>query len=97
EQIGSKRKLDDVVIMGYEKFPEGHRRQLKRMYKNRIFNQQTLSELHQDVQRFAFVDSLKQPEILFTQDSTRVLLYLEKAKASNCDGRSEEHTSDLQS
>ncbi len=86
EQIGSKRKLDDVVIMGYEKFPEGHRRQLKRMYKNRIFNQQTLSELHQDVQRFAFVNSLKQPEILFTQDSTRVFLYLEKAKASNFDG-----------
>jgi len=86
EQISSKRKLDDVVIMGYEKFPEGHRRQLKRMYKNRVFNQQTLSELHQDVQRFAFVNQLKQPEILFTRDSTRVFLYLEKSKASNFDG-----------
>lgn len=86
EQISSKRQLDDVVIMGYEKFPEGHRRQLRRMYRNRVFNQQTLSELHQDVQRFVFVNQLKQPEILFTRDSTRVFLYLEKNKASNFDG-----------
>lgn len=86
EQISSQRKLDDIVVMGYEKFPEGHRRQLRRMYRNRIFNQETLAELYQDVQKFVFVNQIKQPEILFTQDSTRVFLYLEKAKANNFDG-----------
>lgn len=86
EQISVKRTLDDIVVLGYEKFPEGHKRQLKRMYKNRIFNQKTLKELHQDIQKMAFVNQIKAPEILFTQDSTRVFLYLEKAKANNFDG-----------
>lgn len=86
EQISSKRQLDDIVVMGYEKFSEGHKRQLKRMYKNRVFNQETLKELHQDIQKMAFVNQTKAPEILFTQDSTRVFLYLEKARANNFDG-----------
>lgn len=86
EQISIQRQLDDIVVMGYEKFPEGHKRQLKRMYKNRIFNQETLTELHQDIQKMAFVNQVKSPEILFTQDSTRVFVYLEKARANNFDG-----------
>lgn len=86
EQISSQRQLNDIVVLGYEKFPEGHKRQLKRMYKNRIFNQQTLKELHQDIQKMAFVNQIKALEILFTQDSTRVFLYLEKAKSNNFDG-----------
>lgn len=86
EQISSQRKLDDIVVLGYEKFPEGHKRQLKRMYKNRVFNQETLKELNQDIQKMAFVNQTKTPEILFTQDSTRVFLYLEKAKSNNFDG-----------
>lgn len=86
EQISCQRKLDDIVVLGYEKFPEGHKRQLKRMYKNRVFNQETLKELNQDIQKMAFVNQTKAPEILFTQDSTRVFLYLEKAKSNNFDG-----------
>ena len=30
------RNLDDIVINGYTKFPESHRRQLKRIYKKRF-------------------------------------------------------------
>lgn len=86
EEITLQRTLDDIVVLGYQNFPEGHRRQLMRMYKNRVFNQQTLIELQQDIQKFAFVNQLKSPEILFTSDSTRVFLYLEKSKANNFDG-----------
>jgi len=86
EDISQKRTLDDIVIVGYEKFPKGHRQQIKRMYRKRVFNQKTLEELHQDVQKIAFVNTIKAPEILFTQDTTRVFLYLEKAKANNFDG-----------
>lgn len=86
EEISHKRTLDDIVVMGYEKFPQGHKRQLKRMYKNRTFNQETLQELHQDIQKMGFVNQIKAPEILFTQDSTRVFVYLEKARGNNFDG-----------
>lgn len=86
EQISTKRTLDDVVVMGYEKFHEGHKRELKRMYRKRTLNQKTLEELYQDVQKFSYVNQIKPPEILFTKDSTRVFVYLEKARANSFDG-----------
>jgi len=86
EDISPKRTLDDIVIVGYEKFPKGHLVQFKRTYRKRVFNQKALEELHQDVQKISFVNTIKAPEILFTQDTTRIFLYIEKAKANNFDG-----------
>jgi len=86
EEISHKRSLDDIVVFGYENFPKGHWQQLKRTYRKRIFNQKTLDQLYQDIQKMPFVNVIKSPEILFTQDSTRVFVYLEKAKANNFEG-----------
>ncbi len=81
-----KRQLNDIVINGYTKFPEGHKNNLKRLYKKRIFNQDNLDKLYKDISQYRFVKQTKYPEILFTKDSTKVFVYLEKAKANNFDG-----------
>lgn len=81
-----KRQLNDIVINGYIKFPEGHKNNLKRLYKKRIFNQDNLDKLYKDISQYRFVKQTKYPEILFTKDSTKVFVYLEKAKANNFDG-----------
>lgn len=81
-----KRQLNDIVINGYDKFPEGHKKNLKRLYKKRVFNQQNLEKLYKDIEQYRFVKQTKYPEILFTKDSTKVYVYLEKAKANNFDG-----------
>lgn len=81
-----KRQLNDIVINGYEKFPEGHKKNLKRMYRNKVFNQQNLEKLYKDIEQYRFVKQTKYPEILFTKDSTKVYVYLEKAKANTFDG-----------
>lgn len=86
ENITAARYLDDIVVLGYELFPKGHKKQLKKRYRKKVFNKQILSELYDDVQKFVFVNQIKAPEILFTKDSTKVFLYLEKAKANNFDG-----------
>lgn len=86
ENITAARYLDDIVVLGYELFPKGHKKQLKKRYRKKIFNKQILSELYDDIQKFTFVNQIKAPEILFTTDSTKVFLYLEKAKANNFDG-----------
>lgn len=86
ENIMAARYLDDILVLGYELFPKGHKRQLKKRYRKKVFNKQILSELYDDVQKFVFVNQIKAPEILFTKDSTKVFLYLEKAKANNFDG-----------
>ncbi|RAR47029.1 outer membrane translocation and assembly module TamA [Flavobacterium lacus] len=81
-----QRNLNDIVIEGFEKFPESHRKSLKKMFTKQTFNQTNLEKLYKTVESFRFVTQTKYPEILFTQDSTKVYLYLEKAKANRFDG-----------
>ena len=83
---GKKRQVNNIVINGVDKFPESHKKNLIRLYKNKVFNQQTLEKLHNDIEKYRFVKQTKYPEILFTQDSTKIYVYLEKAKANTFDG-----------
>ncbi|WP_333599779.1 hypothetical protein [Flavobacterium sp.] len=82
----SKRQLNGIVINGYDKFPEGHKKNIIRLYRNKVFNQKNLDKLYNDFDKFRFVKQSKYPEILFTKDSTKVYVYLEKAKANTFDG-----------
>ncbi len=84
--VGTPRTLNDIVIAGYDKFPAGHLKNIKRMYRKRTFNQQTLANLSRDFEKFRFVSQTKYPEILFSQDTTKVYVYLEKAKPNRFDG-----------
>lgn len=81
-----QRQLNDIIINGYGKFPEGYKKNLKRLNKKKVFNQDNLEKLYKNIDQFRFVKQTKYPEILFTKDSTKVFVYLEKAKANNFDG-----------
>lgn len=80
------RQVNDIVINGYDKFPEGHKKEIRRRYKNKIFNQETLKNIHGDFEKFQFVNQTKYPEILFKTDTTKVYVYVEKAKPNRFDG-----------
>ena len=82
----TKRDLNDIVINSDEKFPANHKKNLLRLYRNKVFNQKNLEKLYNDIGKFRFVKQSKYPEILFTKDSTKVYVYLEKAKANTFDG-----------
>ena len=82
----SKRQLNDIVINGYDKFPISHKKNILRLYRNKVFNQKNLEKLYNDFGKFRFVKQSKYPEILFSKDSTKVYVYLEKAKANTFDG-----------
>ncbi len=84
--IGNPRVVNDIVIKGYDKFPEGHKRSMLRTYRNKTFSQANLKKIHDDFARFRFVTQTKYPEILLTKDTTKVYVYLEKAKANRFDG-----------
>ncbi|NBU80382.1 MAG: hypothetical protein EBS55_01880 [Flavobacteriaceae bacterium] len=81
-----KRKVNDIVINGYDKFPEGHKKNIIRLYRNKVFNQKNLDKLYNDFEKFRFVKQTKYPEILFTKDSTKIYVYLEKTKPNTFDG-----------
>ncbi|MEK8180362.1 hypothetical protein WMW71_08405 [Flavobacterium buctense] len=80
------RQLNDIVINGYDKFPESHKKNISRLYRNKVFNQKNLDKIYNDFEKFRFIKQSKYPEILFTKDSTKVYIYLEKAKPNSFDG-----------
>jgi hypothetical protein len=83
---GNIRVLNNIVIKGYDKFPESHKKEIVRIFKNKTFNQDNLSKVHNTFEKFRFVNQIKYPEILFTKDTTKIYVYLEKSKANKFDG-----------
>lgn len=81
-----KRNVNDIVINGYDKFPASHKKNILRLYRNKVFNQKNLDQIYNDFGKFRFVKQTKYPEILFTKDSTKIYVYLEKTKSNTFDG-----------
>jgi hypothetical protein len=85
------RKLNSIVIKygRSEKtndFPKGYLAQISRKYNNKIFNQELVSQIHNEFEKYEFINQIKYPEILFTKDSTKVYVYIERVKANTFDG-----------
>ncbi len=90
-ESGQQRQLDAIVVKfgeGYKKanFPTGHLKQINRKYHNSTFNQDVVRKIKDDFDKFGFVNQIKYPEILFTKDTTKVYVYLEKRKSNTFDG-----------
>ncbi|MES2574619.1 MAG: hypothetical protein V4572_06735 [Bacteroidota bacterium] len=90
-ESGQQRQLNSIVVKFAESkkknsFPEGHLKQINRKYQNNPFNQDVVKKIHDDFEKFRFVSQIKYPEILFTKDTTKVYVYLEKRKSNNFDG-----------
>lgn len=86
-----KRTVNSIILTQInleEKkyFPKGHLKQLNKKYLNKTFNQETVKELYADINNFEFVNQTKYPQILFTNDSTKIYTYIEKRKANTFDG-----------
>ena len=81
-----ERKINKIVVKGYENFPQSY---LKYLTKYKIGEKFNLDEIQQNselLNQLRFVKQIKKPEILFTEDSTSIYLYLEKQKRNNFDG-----------
>ncbi len=81
-----KRKVDDIVIKGYTEFPKPFLKHKLNIRKGRILNLNEISNQTENFENIAFASSIKEPEIQFTQDSTKVYLYIEKNNANTFDG-----------
>lgn len=84
--LNIKRKVNDLVILGYDKFPKNIKQNWLRKLRNRTFNQEIINEVSSDIESYPFVTETRSPEILFTKDSTKIYAYLEKTKPNKFDG-----------
>ncbi|UGS24114.1 hypothetical protein [Flavobacterium channae] len=85
-KLNSKRNITDLVIVGYDKFPDGIKKAITKKAKKATFNQDNLKQINDAFDKLQFVSQVKYPEILFTTDSTKIFVYLEKAKPNKFDG-----------
>ncbi|WP_430399296.1 hypothetical protein [Flavobacterium sp.] len=85
-ELNQKRTVDDLLILGYDKFPTNIKNNWVKKYKKRTFNQDLVKEINDDFSELPFITQTKYPEILFTQNSTKIYTYLEKSTPNKFDG-----------
>ena len=85
-QLNAKRSLTDLIIVGYDQFPKGITKAIAKKAKTATFNQENVTQIHDEFDQLPFVRQKKYPEILFTTDSTKIFVYVEKSKPNKFDG-----------
>ncbi len=80
------REIDEYIVKGYEKFPKKF---VEKFLGFRIGEKLDIKKLKNSsnyINTLQFVRQTREPEILFTKDSTFIYLYYEKLKQNNFDG-----------
>ena len=85
-QSAPNRKVDKIVMKGYDDFPTSFIKYGARLKANQPYNNKDVTKRANRLNSLPFANSIKSPEVLFTKDSTTVFLYLEKKKANSFDG-----------
>ena len=83
---GSRRYLDKIIVKGYEDFPSNFIKNIFKTNKKRFFDIDKATNQSKLIDNTNFARNIKEPEILFTNDSTSLYLYLEKVRRNSFDG-----------
>ena len=83
---GDRRFLDKVVVKGYEDFPKNFKKNIFKLKKDKLLDLEQALDKSKLINRTKFARNSRDPEILFTKDSTSLFLYLEKIRKNSFDG-----------
>lgn len=86
EKNGNKRKIDQIKIRGYKKFPKSYVNHFLKIKNGKNLNLTQVRKKLNRLKSLSFSRQIKEPEILFTKDSSILYMYLEKTKSNNFDG-----------
>jgi len=81
-----KRRVDKITINGYERFPKAFLKNYIKLKKGNIFNKNEITSQSSKLDALSFIEEVKPPEVLFTNDSTNVFFYLKRKNINNFDG-----------
>lgn len=81
-----KRTVNKIVFEGVQKFPPTFEKNINRIFRNNSIDKETLENIFKEIEKIEFIKQSKFPEILFTKDSTKVYVFIEKFKANSFDG-----------
>ena len=81
-----KRTIGKVIINGYPNFPKSFLKNYFHISSNKILNSSFIDQISFKTNQLSFIKEIKKPEILFSNDSTIVYLYIKKVKSNYFDG-----------
>ena len=81
-----ERSIDKIIIKGYEKFPKTYIKHYMKIKIGQRFNLARIKEKTSELNDLRFANQIKDPEVLFTKDSTILYMYIEKTKSNAFDG-----------
>jgi len=84
--VSKKRNIDNIVIKGYDQFPKKFLNHYLNIKRNKSFNLDLIKRVNSQLKTIPFILQIKEPEILFTKDSTTLYLYLKKQNKNNFNG-----------
>ena len=85
-KYGSKRNIDKVIVKGYENFPKNFINNIFKPGKDNSLDVEKALILANRIDKTKFARNKKDPEILFTKDSSALYLYIEKIRRNTFDG-----------
>jgi len=85
-ESNKERTIDKVIVKGYEGFPKSYLKHYLKLKSKKTLDINTLKQKTKILNSLPFARVSREPEILFTQDSSTVYLYLQKRKSNIFDG-----------
>ena len=82
----NNRTTDKLILKGYEKFPESFIKHYLKIKTGQTFNLQKIKDKTKSLNDLNFANQIRDPEVLFSQDSTILYMYIEKTKSNTFDG-----------
>lgn len=85
-KVQNKRNINKIVLNGYDEFSINKLKKILAIQNQTSFNIKTLKAIEKRIEDSRYFSSIKQPEVLFTKDSTNIYVYLKKESNSKFDG-----------
>lgn len=90
--LNHQRKINHIILKHDNEvettkiFPSNYLSNIKKRYKNEIYNQKNIDAIQTEFEKYPFIKQSKPPEVLLSKDSTIVYIYLDKRKTNTFDG-----------
>ncbi len=84
--MGKKRTIDGFEVRGYERVPKRFVKNFEKEFTHQTYKEDILPRISRSLQNHPFVSVEQPPQTLFSQDSTKVFLFLNKKKSNTFDG-----------
>ncbi|MGJ8685034.1 MAG: BamA/TamA family outer membrane protein [Nonlabens sp.] len=78
------RYVDNIVVKGYDEFPQKFIESI--IKKKYVLNDKNIEKIKEKFKQMAFIEIVKEPEILFKKESTTLYVYAKKKSTNLVDG-----------